>query len=449
MTTTAVDAEGKLSTGIKFKTAPPRDSDDQLRERYRVVRALSAQIAAPLHPEDQVIQSMPGVSPTKWHLAHTTWFFETFILKPHASDYREFSAGFDFLFNSYYNTVGHMHARPERGLVSRPTVDEVNAYRQHVDAAMVDFLASADAGVLEEVAPVIEIGLHHEQQHQELMLTDIKHVLSRNPLFPAAYTHTGDGAGAADAVSWHSFDGGVVEIGYADRGFCFDNETPRHAVQLHPFALADRAVTNDEFAAFVDDGGYTRPELWLSDGWAKIREHDWREPLYWQKVDGAWHAFTFAGLRRLECDAPICHISYYEADAFARWAGARLPTEAEWETAAQSMPVFGHFLAAPSGAGALTAPRPLAAGAASANRLRQFYGDVWEWTQSAYGAYPGFKPLSGSLGEYNGKFMCNQLVLRGGSCLTPEGHVRASYRNFFPADARWQMSGIRLAQDAA
>lgn len=448
MTTTAVDAEGKTSTGIKFKTAPPTDADHRLGERYRAVRRLSAQIAAPLYPEDQTIQSMSDVSPTKWHLAHTSWFFETFILKPHATDYREFRAGFDFLFNSYYHSVGSMHARPERGLVSRPTVAEVNAYREHVDGALLEFIDTADWDLLADVAPVIEIGLQHEQQHQELMLTDIMHVLSCNPLLPAAYATGETSASAAGPLSWRTYEGGSVEIGHAGGGFCFDSETPRHHVQLPAYALADRAVTNGEFAAFIDDGGYARAELWLSDGWAAVCQGGWRSPLYWQANQGRWHAFTFAGLQRIVDDEPVCHVSYYEADAYARWAGARLPTEAEWETAARGARLAGHFLAAPEGADMIAAPKPMAAGPHWPHRQRQLYGDVWEWTQSAYAAYPGFKPLPGSLGEYNGKFMCNQLVLRGGSCLTPQGHIRPSYRNFFPADARWQMSGLRLAQDA-
>ena len=443
MSTPDMDAGRKMNVGIKFKTAPPSTCDTSLGERYRAVRGLSEHIAQPLHVEDQVIQSMPDVSPTKWHLAHTTWFFETFILKPHATDYVEFRAGFDFLFNSYYNSIGRMHPRSKRGLISRPTVVEVRDFRNYVDAAMDRFSAVAEPDLHDDVAQVIEIGLQHEQQHQELMLTDIKHVLSCNSLVPAAYPPAGASEGTAGDVAWHAFDGGLVEIGHAGGGFAFDNETPRHEVQLRPFALADRAVTNAEFAAFIDDGGYARPEMWLSDGWVAVQAQDWQAPLYWHRREEGWHAFTFAGLQPLADDAPVAHVSYYEADAFARWASARLPTEAEWETCARGVPVAGNFLAAANAVVASPLPRT----ARDTRGLRQLFGDVWEWTQSPYVAYPGFRPLPGNVGEYNGKFMCNQLVLRGGSCLTPASHIRPTYRNFFPADTRWQMSGVRLARD--
>ena len=408
----------------------------ELAGRYRVVRALTERLRAPLSAEDCQAQSMPDASPAKWHLAHTTWFFETFVLEPGRSGYRPFAPAYRVLFNSYYQGVGAQHPRAQRGLLTRPSLDEVIAYRAHVDGHLLDWLAGDDARVA-ALAPVIEIGLHHEQQHQELLLTDAKHLLGANPLAPAYAALPPAPDMAAPPLAWRSVDGGTREIGAGPGGFAFDNERPRHAVLVEPFAVASRPTTNAEYAAFIADGGYRRPELWLADGWAAVQSQAWTAPLYWQQRDGAWHEFTLGGLRPLDPHAPVCHVSLYEADAFASWAGARLPTEAEWEIAAAGRPPSGNLL----DSGRL---HPVAA--ASDDDLAQLFGDVWEWTRSAYAPYPGFRPLAGVLGEYNGKFMCNQLVLRGGSCVTPADHIRASYRNFFPPDARWQFTGIRLAR---
>jgi len=381
---------------------------------------------------------MDDASPVKWHLAHTTWFFETFILERWQPQYRPFHADFRVLFNSYYQTVGRQHPRPQRGLLSRPTLEEVLAYRRHVDRHLQELLSpGADHGA--ELCASVELGLHHEQQHQELIVTDIKHMLSCNPLHPVYRERSESSAGESVALVWSSHAGGVHEIGHEGHGFCFDNEEPRHRVIVEPFELASRLTTNGEFLEFVADGGYERPELWLSDAWSVLQARAWRAPLYWERQGAGWFAMTLAGLRRLRPDEPVCHVSYYEADAFARWAGARLPTEAEWEVAAAGVPVTGNF--AESGWLHPT-PAPQTEGPA------QLFGDVWEWTQSPYVPYPGYRPPAGALGEYNGKFMCNQLVLRGGSCATPSSHIRATYRNFFPPEARWQFSGIRLARDA-
>jgi ergothioneine biosynthesis protein EgtB len=444
-----------MLTGTKLKVGPPEAGQagpdpESLERRYRTVRAATRALSDPLPFEDQVIQSMPDVSPTKWHLAHTTWFFETFILKPRLRSYTEFHPQYDYLFNSYYHTVGTMHARPRRGLLSRPTVREVDDYRTHVDAAMLRLFNEACSGHWNEIAPLVELGLSHEQQHQELMLTDIKHVLSCNPLFPAAYDDPPASGAAASETGWRGFDGGIVSIGADGSRFAFDNESPRHDVLLPPFRLATKPVTNGEFLAFMEDGGYDRVDLWLSDGWIRVNEEGWRAPLYWLERDGEWFEFTLAGLKTLDPHRPVAHVSYYEADAYAAWAGARLPTEFELELAAASCdPLCGNQFDSPDAATPVCAPEPRPAGAADeGGGLQQVFGDVWEWSASAYAAYPGFRPLAGSLGEYNGKFMCNQLVLRGGSCATPRGHLRASYRNFFPPAARWQFSGIRLAAAA-
>ena len=401
---------------------------------------------------------MDDASPPKWHLAHTTWFFETFLLKPFATGYQPFHPQFEYLFNSYYNGVGAQYPRPRRGLMSRPTVAEVLDYRRHVDEAMADLLDRDDP----EVRQRLVLGLHHEQQHQELLLTDIKYNLGNNPLRPA-YRHDLPGRAAEGAVTapgapgWVEFDGGVFEIGSATgTRFCFDNETPRHQVLLRPYRLADRLVTNGEFLEFVESGAYQRPELWLSDAWSALHgrsapgvvEADpvrGSGPLYWYREDGCWFEYQLAGPAELVPDAPVTHISFYEADAFARWCGKRLPTEQEWEHAAAAQPVQGNFADAGRLQPAAAPPPVLTDGAAP---LRQIYGDVWEWTASPYGPYPGYQPLAGTLGEYNGKFMSNQLVLRGGSCVTQPGHVRAGYRNFFYPGDRWQFSGIRLASDA-
>jgi ergothioneine biosynthesis protein EgtB len=410
--------------------------------RFEAVRGDSEALAANLTPEDQSIQSMPDVSPTKWHLAHTTWFFETFVLSRFDDDYRVYDPAFAYLFNSYYEAAGPRHPRPQRGLLSRPTVDIVGAYRDHVSAAAARFAERAADAAWRQAAPLIELGCHHEQQHQELILMDIKHVFSANPLEPAYHAPPPQIVAPAAALDWIAFDGGLVEIGHRGNGFAFDNEGPRHKVWLEPFRLADRPVTCGDYVEFIDDGGYHRPELWLSDGCATVQAERWEAPLYWRHDDNGWSIFTLGGRRRLDPAEPLCHVSFFEADAFAKWAGKRLPTEAEWEFAADGVPVTGNL----ADRGRL---HPCAAfGAADGRTIpRQMYGDVWEWTASPYIAYPRFRAAAGAIGEYNGKFMCNQMVLRGGAAVTPAGHVRASYRNFFPHSARWAFAGVRLAED--
>ncbi len=408
-----------------------------LPEHYWEVRRLTERLAEPLSPEDQTVQSMPDVSPTKWHRAHVSWFFETFLLKPYLPSYDEYHPAFAYLFNSYYEAQGHRHPRPARGLVSRPGTEEVAAYRRHVDEHMLHLLQRPPD---EDVGFLVELGLNHEQQHQELLMMDIKHVLSMSPLEPAYTTIDrtarlpGPDPTRGDAA-WVRHGGGDVTVGREGAGFAFDNEGPAHTVHLVPFEIAERAVTCGEWLAFIDDAGYLRPELWLSDGWAAVRAQGWNAPLYWRADDGGdWSLFTLSGRRPVDPTEPVCHVSYYEADAFARWAGARLPTELEWEAVAATQPVSGRFLDPSS-------PHP------SASSQPSFYGDVWVWTASAYLPYPGFRPWAGGIGEYNGKFMVNQHVLRGGSCATPPGHVRATYRNFFPPAARWPFTGLRLARD--
>ncbi|KIG15891.1 hypothetical protein DB30_05198 [Enhygromyxa salina] len=418
---------------------------------YMRVRALSEALAATLEPEDQCIQSMPDASPTKWHLAHTSWFFETFVLAgPGYARYRE---GWDFLFNSYYQTVGSMHARAQRGLLSRPTVAEILAYRRAVDEQVLHSLPHMSAAK----RGLVELGLHHEQQHQELILTDIKHALSLNPLAPA-YRDAGpttDSVAQLPALRWVEDPGGLVAIGRATdaAGFGFDNEGPRHKQWLEPFAVASRPVSCGEYLAFMADDGYARPQLWLSEGWDAVQREGWRAPAYWRapgQANEPWRVFTLDGLQLLDPSAPVCHVSFYEADAYARWRGARLPREAEWEHIAQALEVDGNLLpnSAPELVSAPLHPVPTPeAPSADPSGLAQMFGDTWEWTASPYQAYPGYRPPEGAIGEYNGKFMCNQLVLRGGSCATPHDHVRASYRNFFHASTRWQFSGLRLAKD--
>jgi ergothioneine biosynthesis protein EgtB len=403
-------------------------------QRYSEIRAASLGLSTPLSSEDCQVQSMPDASPTKWHLAHTTWFFETFVLERGQESFRPFRPEYRVLFNSYYQTVGDQYPRPRRGMLSRPSLDEVLAYRAHVDEAVVDLLErrAGDA----ELERVVELGAHHEQQHQELILTDIKHVLSHNPAGPA-YAPPPDTTAAAMTPSWLAFDGGICRIGHEGAGFAFDNETPRHRCFVEPFELASWLVTNAEFAAFIDDGGYRRADLWLSDGWATVVSEGWKAPLYWERCDSGWQQFTLGGKLPLCGDAPVCHVSYYEADAYARWVGARLPTEQEWELGATDAPIEGNFVESRA-----FHPRPPQSTTAPA----QLYGDVWEWTASPYAAYPGYQAPAGALGEYNGKFMCNQFVLRGGSCATPRNHIRRTYRNFFPPAARWQFSGLRLAR---
>ncbi len=408
-------------------------------ERLLAVRAATEALCEPLAVEDYGVQSMDDASPTKWHLAHTTWFFETFVLARFDPAYRPFRPGFEVIFNSYYNHVGPQHPRPERGLLSRPTVTEVYEYRTHVTERVARFLPTLPSETRQAAWTIAEIGLQHEQQHQELILTDLKHAFSKNPLAPAYRKLVATPAREAPPLEWISHAGGVIEIGASDEGFAFDNEGPRHGVLLRPFALASRPVTNADFLEFVRDDGYTDPRHWLAEGWDSVQRSGWRAPLYADLEGDGLVAMTLGGRRALSPSEPVCHVSYYEADAFARWAGARLPTEAEWETLAEAAPVEGNFVEC-----GLLHPAPAPPGRAA----RQLFGDVWEWTASPYVAYPGFRPAEGALGEYNGKFMCGQLVLRGGSCVSPRAHLRASYRKFFPPGARWQFSGIRLARDA-
>ena len=423
-----------------FNHLPAQQLDrDTLIGQFRQVRGTTERMVAGLSAEDQNLQSMPDASPLKWHRAHTTWFFETFLLKPHAPRHDPVSPHYAYLFNSYYNGVGRQFPRPQRGLISRPDASEVGAYREKVDRAVVELLASAAPAQLEELAPIVVLGLNHEQQHQELMVTDFKHALSFNPLAPA-WTSSPSGRGPAARQAWVEFSGGVGAVGHDGQHFGFDNETPRHQVLLRDFQLARRPVTCGEFAEFIADGGYKDPQLWLSDGWAFIQGEAIEAPMYWQREADAWMLRTLAGWRELDADEPVCHISFYEAQAYAHWAGARLPTEFEWETAAGSMAPEGHFA---------DQERYHPASSADAGQLVQMYGDVWEWTASSYAPYPGFSAAPGAVGEYNGKFMVNQMVLKGGSCATPPGHVRASYRNFFYPDSRWQFSGLRLARDMA
>ncbi len=411
-----------------------------LASRYRRVRAQSMALALPLSAEDAMVQSMPDASPTKWHLAHTTWFFERFVLARRAG-YQPVDPQWDYLFNSYYQSLGPMHARPQRGLLSRPSLQAVCAYREEVDARLQRRLHAGDLDG--DDARVVLLGTHHEQQHQELLLTDIKHALWCNPLKPAYRDDLAVRAGAATALRWLAHDEAIVDVGAAPwpaaDTFAFDSESPRHRVLVAAHALAQRPVSNAEYRNFIDDGGYANVNLWLSDGWARAQQARWSRPLYWDA--DSEREFTLGGMRTIAPHAPVCHLSYFEADAFARWAGARLPTEFEWEQAAAAQPVEGNFVEADH-----LHPQASFVGHAAAQQL---FGDVWEWTASAYTAYPGFRSLPGALGEYNGKFMCGPWVLRGGSCATPRDHMRASYRNFFDPAARWQFSGLRLARDAA
>ena len=384
-----------------------------LRDAFLAVRSGTEKLSAFLTPEDQCVQSMPDASPAKWHRAHTTWFFEQFVLRPHMQGYRLFDADFCYLFNSYYEAVGARHPRPQRGLLTRPGAAAVGQYRAHIDQAMAEFLAGG--AVAPEVQTLIELGLQHEQQHQELLLTDATHAFSHNPLHPAVLPGWSEPLGVAGPTRFVAFRGGIAGIGAGAEGFCFDNETPRHQVLLQPHQLAHRLVRNSEYRAFMEDGGYQRPELWMAEGWDRVRQDGWNAPLYWRSTDEGWRQFGPGGETALVEDAPVRHISWYEADAFARWCGARLPTEAELET--------GH------------------------GQLAEFTGHVWQWTASAYLPYPGFRPVAGAVGEYNGKFMINQMILRGGSAATPPGHARSTYRNFFHPDQRWQFTGLRLAKD--
>jgi ergothioneine biosynthesis protein EgtB len=409
----------------------------QLTRFYRFVRQASRALSAPLSDADSTVQSMPDASPTKWHLAHTTWFFETMVLGPHLPGYRVFDETFNFLFNSYYEAIGERQPRPKRGMLTRPTLETIYAYRERVDAAVERLL---DSGPSPIVAELIELGCHHEQQHQELLLTDILHLFAQNPLRPAYKAPAPMLVESSPAApEYQTFVGGIIEIGHQGEGFAFDSEGPRHRVFAESFRLADRLVTNKEWLAFMSDDGYRNPLLWLSEGWAKVRAEGWDMPLYWEEHASTYSTMTFSGLQPVEPTAPVTHVSYYEADAFATWMGKRLPTEAEWEHAARDVSRAGNFLESER-----WRPKP----AASGGGLRQMFGDVWEWTRSAFLPYPGFRAVAGAVGEYNGKFMSGQFVLRGGSCVTPADHVRASYRNFFPPEARWQFSGVRLAEDA-
>jgi ergothioneine biosynthesis protein EgtB len=410
-----------------------------LMEQYQALRRQTEALTGPLSAEDQMVQSCPEASPSKWHLAHTSWFFETFLLSPHLKDYREFHPEFRALFNSYYNAVSPQPEKALRNTFSRPGLEEVQKYRRHVDEHMVKLLKTRD--LPDAVADLVELGINHEQQHQELLVTDIKHAFWVNPLRPAYQRDSEASRGAATAPPQkpYSYEQGLYEVGAEGEDFYFDNESPRHKVYLPAFRFAARLVTCGEYRAFMEDGGYSRPELWLSDGWNAVKTRGWNAPLYWEKSGTEWRQFTCSGMRKIDEHEPVCHVSYYEADAFARWAGARLPNEFEWELVASGAKVTGNLVESGHF-------HPVAVDAQDERPL-QLFGDVWEWTSSAYSPYPGYKPEAGALGEYNGKFMCNQMVLRGGSCVTPRSHIRASYRNFFPPETRWQFSGIRLADD--
>ena len=415
------------------------DGQRVLENRLFDTRHLSYELARPLSAEDMTVQAMEDASPTKWHLAHVTWFFETFILCKHLPGYRLFDEDFNYCFNSYYESQGPRQPRPRRGVLTRPSSERVLAYRAHVDEALGRLFATGVAPA-SEIARLIEIGINHEQQHQELLLTDILALFAANPLRPAYRAKRLRAAGPEPAApGWIDFARGICKVGHDGQGFAWDNEAPRHDALIHPFRLADRLVTNGEWLDFMADGGYRTAAHWLADGWTTVNRESWEAPLYWEQRDGQWLAMSLEGLQPVERAAPVCHVSYFEADAFARWAGKRLPTEFEWEVAAQDLAIAGNTLAT----GAL---RPLPAEAPTGGP-RQMFGDVWEWTQSAYLPYPGYRPPAGALGEYNGKFMVSQQVLRGGSCATPAGHTRATYRNFFYPHQRWQFMGLRLAAE--
>jgi ergothioneine biosynthesis protein EgtB len=415
----------------------------QLIERFRQVRDFSTRLCRGLQPEDCVVQSMPDVSPTKWHLAHTTWFFETFVVKVWIQRYRSEVPQYAYLFNSYYNAAGDMHRRDLRGLISRPTVQETYVYRQSIDECVVGLLKDADEKLLGEIEPVMILGINHEQQHQELLITDIKHVFAQNPLYPV-FEQTEREVVHSKVAPLHfiDFDEATIEIGHEGDSFSYDNEGPRHRALVGAFALANRPITNGEYLNFIEAGGYRRSEFWLSLGWATVQEQRWQAPLYWVKRDGEWWNFTLSGFRPVEPSEPVTHVSYFEADAYANWDGARLPTEFEWERASADVPIEGNFVDTQR---FHPAPAPQGNGGG----LQQMFGDVWEWTRSSYSPYPGYRAAPGALGEYNGKFMCNQYVLRGGSCATSLDHIRPTYRNFFQPEKRWQFTGIRLARDPA
>jgi ergothioneine biosynthesis protein EgtB len=441
-----LDCEENLMLSVRHPESSCGSSDvdsplssSRLAARFRQVRALTESLCAPLCVEDYGVQSIPEASPAKWHLAHTTWFFETFVLANSLDGYQLFHPAFRYLFNSYYEAVGERWPKAQRGLLSRPTVAEIYQYRDHVNANVASLVDHLDAALPCKLADAIVLGLHHEQQHQELLLTDIKHAFASNPMRPVYRESAPRAETSVAPLAWIPQPSGVRRIGHNGEGFAFDNEAPAHQTYLNAFAIADRLATNEEYLAFMEDGGYERPDLWLSDGWQARNRQGWTSPLYWERDANCWHTMTFSGMQRVNGAEPVCHLSFYEADAFARWSGARLPTEAEWEVVTTKVPVAGILL----GSGHLH-PVP----ATKTNGASQLFGDVWEWTNSAYLPYPGYRPTAGALGEYNGKFMCNQMVLRGGSCVTPNDHIRASYRNFFPPETRWQFTGVRLTRDA-
>jgi ergothioneine biosynthesis protein EgtB len=431
--------EASLKSSSVIKSRSLIDNRSKLVTYYKNVRAFTEKLCEPLETEDYVIQTMPDVSPTKWHIGHTSWFFEAFILDKANPSYKSIHPLYTYLFNSYYIQVGERWLRPNRGLLSRPTVKDIFEYRKFVDENVLKLIEKADEKIFNKFAPIIEIGLNHEQQHQELLLTDIKHVLSINPLNPVYSAREVIVQNDFPEMKWINFDGGIFKIGNKDNEFCYDNETPRHKEFLNPFMLASRLVTNGDFIEFIEDSGYENAPLWLSDGWAIIENEKWRAPFYWEKKDGEWWNFTLNGFRKVNPAEPVTHISYYEADAFAAWRNLRLPTEAEWEVASGKHNYEGNFVDEE-----IYHPTALQN---EKDGLNQLYGDVWEWTRSPYSPYPGYKPLSGALGEYNGKFMSSQMVLRGGSCATSQTHIRNTYRNFFPPHSRWQFMGLRLAKD--
>lgn len=432
MATTTVGKSSPVDLNKRFEK-------QHLIDRFTEVRNESTRLVEPLETEDFVIQAMANTSPTKWHLAHTSWFFEIFVLEKAIDSYKSMHPQYAYLFNSYYLQTGKPHTRSKRGLLSRPTVRKIFEYREYINKKIRGYLEKAGEEELAEFGPVIEIGIHHEQQHQELMLTDLKYLFYQNPLYPSYIDMELPESEAPGELNWTGFEEGIYEIGNKSGEFTYDNERPRHRRFLEAFEVTERLITNGEYLEFMRDGGYKRSELWLDQGWAVINAKDWKAPLYWIEKDGEWRQFTLSGLREVDPNEPVTHLSYYEADAFARWADARLPTEAEWEVIAGDLPREGNFMEEGS-----YHPRPLPN--TGAKGCKQVYGDVWEWTQSAYESYPGYKPLPGALGEYNGKFMCGQYVLRGGSCATSKTHIRNTYRNFFHPDARWQFNGIRLAR---
>ncbi len=421
------------------RRAPASERAPELLHRFRTLRDFSTRLCRGLEPEDFVVQSMPDVSPTKWHLAHTTWFFETFILKAFLPGYRSEVPEYAYLFNSYYNAAGTMHRRDLRGLISRPTVAETMRFRQSIDECVFKLVEGADEALFAEIEPILILGIHHEQQHQELLVTDIKHVFAQNPLHPVFEKAHAAPVSSVAPMHFVEFDEATFEIGHAGSEFSYDNEGPRHRALVLPFSLANRTVTNGEYLAFIEAGGYTRSEYWLSLGWTTVQEQGWEAPLYWERQDGQWWNFTLSGFRPIAESEPVTHLSYFEADAFANWEGARLPTEFEWERASAGLPIEGNFVD-----NHRFQPAPVAG---EGNGLQQMFGDTWEWTRSAYLPYPGYRAAPGALGEYNGKFMSNQMVLRGGSCATSQNHLRATYRNFFQPEKRWQFTGLRLARD--